>query len=509
MGNRGRGRRYEEPKLNLKKVFAVILAIVAIIMSIFIIKGILSKGNKDGSIKSKTYFASYKNNKWGVIDENGDEIIAPSYEEMIIIPNNKNDIFLCTYDVDYDTGEYKTKALNSKDEEIFNQYSKIEAVENQDENNNLWYENNILKVQKDNKWGIIDNQGKEIVPVEYDSISALKGIKNALLVQKDGKYGIIDDEGKIIIDTKYEEISNLGKDNKEGYIVKDETGLYGIIDYSKNSVLENKYQEIEKVYGNDLYVVSQDGKQKLIRKSGEEILTKGFEQITAILKEKDKGVIYISNGKYGIMSLDGTNILKAQYDNLIEAKENIFIATKNGKQGIIDINGEEKVPFNYTSIIYDEKGDIYIAENEQFNSDIMNNQFEIKQSGILIENNTEDGYFELRKDDKYVYYNFKFEEKEVKDILNKNTLFLDKKDNKYGYVDKNGNVVVEYIYDDATEQNEYGYAAVKKDGKWGAINKKGEVIQEPTYNLDDYLVIDFIGKWHLGKDINMNYYNQE
>ena len=61
MGNRGRGRgrRYEEPKLNLKKVFAVILAIVAIIMSIFIIRGILSKGNKDGSIKSITYFASY------------------------------------------------------------------------------------------------------------------------------------------------------------------------------------------------------------------------------------------------------------------------------------------------------------------------------------------------------------------------------------------------------------------------------------------------------------------
>ena len=69
--------------------------------------------------------------------------------------------------------------------------------------------------------------------------------------------------------------------------------------------------------------------------------------------------------------------------------------------------------------------------------------------------------------------------------------------------------MVEYIYDDATEQNEYGFAAIKKDGKWGAINNKGEVIQEPTYNLDDYLVVDFIGKWHLGRDMNMNYYNQE
>ena len=67
--------------------------------------------------------------------------------------------------------------------------------------------------------------------------------------------------------------------------------------------------------------------------------------------------------------------------------------------------------------------------------------------------------------------------------------------------------MVEYTYDDATEQNEYGYSAVKKDGKWGVINNKGEVIQEPIYNLDDYLIIDFIGKWHLGRDVNMNYYS--
>ena len=46
------------------------------------------------------------------------------------------------------------------------------------------------------------------------------------------------------------------------------------------------------------------------------------------------------------MSLDSTNILKAQYDNLIEAKENIFIATKNGKQGIIDINGRKNYHLN-------------------------------------------------------------------------------------------------------------------------------------------------------------------
>ena len=504
-----RGRRYEEPKLNLKKVFAVILAIVVIIMSVFIIRGVFSREGQSGGITSKTYFSAYKDNKWGVIDENGETVITPSYEEMIVIPNNKTDVFLCTFDVNYDTGEYSTKALNSKNEEIFTDYSKIEAIPNNDENNNLWYEDNVLKVQKDGKWGTIDSSGKQLLNIEYDSIEAIKGIKNALLIQKDGKYGVADNQGSIIVDVAYTEITNLGDDNRAGYIVKDDTGLYGIVDASKNVILQNQYQEIEKVYGNDMYVVSQDGTQKVVNSNGEDVLTQGFEQISAILKTKEQGVIYVSNGKYGVMTFTGEIKIEAQYDNLEEAKANIFIATRDGKQGIVDIDNNEQVPFNYTSITYNETGDIYIAEDENFNSNIMNNQFETKQTGILIELNTDSGYFELRQNDEYKYYNFRFEERDVKEILNNNTLYLDKKDNKYGYVDKDGNVVVEYTYDDATQQNEYGYSAVKKDGKWGAINNKGEVVQEPTYNLDDYLIIDFIGRWHLGKDINMNYYNQE
>ena len=39
--------------------------------------------------------------------------------------------------------------------------------------------------------------------------------------------------------------------------------------------------------------------------------------------------------------------------------------------------------------------------------------------------------------------------------------------------------------------------------------KNGEVLTaKEIYNLDNYLLIDFIGRWHLGTDINMNYYNQ-
>ena len=119
------------------------------------------------------------------------------------------------------------------------------------------------------------------------------------------------------------------------------------------------------------------------------------------------------------------------------------------------------------------------------------------------------GQIEIRQDDEYKYYNFRFEEENEADIFTSNTLFLSKKDGKYGFVDKEGNVVVDYIYDDATNQNAFGYAGIKKDGKWGSIDRNGNVVQEPTYDLEDYLQVDFIGSWYLGKDLNMNYYRKQ
>ena len=510
MSRRGRGRRYDsEPKLNVKKVIAVIIAILVFLMFIFIIAGFFTRGNERDGITSLSYFTSFQDNKWGIIDSNGSDIITPSYEEMIIVPDAKKDVFLCTYDVNYETGEYKTKVLNSKNEEIFTDYELVEAIQNMDETNQLWYESNVLRVRKDGKYGIINLDGKVLVEPQYDEITAVPGIRNAYKVKKDNLYGIFDGEGKQILGVSYTDITNLGKDNISGYIVRDQNNKYGIVDYSSNVVLENKYDSIDKTYGNDLYVVTENGTKKLVNKAGEDVLLAGFENITGILKNKDNGVIFQRDNRYGVMNLNGEVTIEPEYEELKEAKTGILIAKKDGKYGVIDMTKAEKVPFNYNMITYNESADIYIADDENFNSTIFNTNFEAKLTGILTDVNTDAGYITIVVGEDTRYYNFRFEEKTDKDILTTNTLFLSKKDDKFGFVDKDGNVVVDYIYDDATEQNEYGYAGIKKDGKWGSIDSKGAVVQEPIYNLDDYLLIDFVGRWHLSKDINSNYYNKE
>lgn len=497
-----RGKRYEtEPKLNYQKVIAVIIALAVIVMFVLIIRNIFNE--KEKISQSSEYFVLYSNEKWGVINQLGETVIAPSYREMLVIPDKTKEVFLCTYDINEETGEYKTKAINSKNEEILTGYDKIEAIDNIDKNENVWYEDNVLRVQKDGKYGLIDLNGKELLPTEYDEIIGLNGIENSILIKKDEKYGLVNDTGSVIIEPNYKEIKNLGETYREGYITIDENDKYGVIGATKMKLLDNKYDNIEQVYLSDYYLVTENGERKVINSSGETILNSGFDQISS---KTEDGFIYVSQGLYGEINTTGEVQIEPTYQDLKQVKKGVYIAKNNDRYGIIDNEGNTMIPFDYTLITYNKDAKLFIADDANYNTTIINENYESKITGILSEINTTKSYIRMRVDDEYKYYDLSCQEKTNIEVLEDNTLFLSKKDGKYGFVDKKGNVVVDYIYDDATEQNEYGFVAVKKDGKWGAIDKDGKVVVELIYNLENNLKIDFIGRWHLGEDINMNYY---
>ena len=67
--SRSRGRRYDnEPKLNMKKVLAFILAIAVIIMVFVSIKNLLTNDKEKEVVVETAYFSIIEDNKWGVID---------------------------------------------------------------------------------------------------------------------------------------------------------------------------------------------------------------------------------------------------------------------------------------------------------------------------------------------------------------------------------------------------------------------------------------------------------
>lgn len=492
-----RGKRYSnEPKLNVKKVIAVILVILVIAMFIIAVKKLVQSDNKN-NIVATTYFTIYSNNKWGVIDNNANIVIEPTYDEMIIIPNNNKDVFICTENVDYNNNTYTTKVINSKNKQILSQYEKIQAIENYDEYNNLWYEKDVLKFEKEGKYGLINLEGKIILDPLYEDIYSLKGIKEKIITIRDQKLGLVNIDGTQIIPNIYLEIKSLGKDTNL-YIVKDEQEKYGI--YNK---LDTKYQDIKQLNNKDTFCVKEDNKYKVINENEEVILNLEFDDIKEI---KDNIVIYTKNKKYGAYDVTNQKKIASKYDNLKYTSENNFVVKNNNLYGIIDIDDNVKQKIEYAYIEYYEDAGVYELEpkdNVNTENIVLNNNLQEISKGIVNEVNGEKSYVKMWTEDGYKYFNLSGEEKDSKEILLNNTIFLKKQNGKYGFVDKNNNVVVDFIFDDAKEQNRFGYAAVKKDGKWGAIDSKGNIVCQINYNLDENLLIDFIGKYHLNKDINL------
>ena len=507
-----RGKRYEgEPKLNIKKVFAVIIVIAVIVM--FVI-GINKLFSRESTTEEKTvalgYFPVYTGGKWGVIDTKGNTIISPTYDEYIVVPDSTKPIFICTYDVDYSKGTYSTKAINEKNEELFTGYDLVEAIENYDESNNLWYATDILKVSKDGKWGIIDTKGNEIVGCEYDEITALKGIDNSLLTLKNGKYGIVDYVGSVIIDNEYAQITPLSDTYENGYIVQNDNKKYGVITYSKSVAVVPKYDEIKREYANGKYYIVKEGQNwEIIDTDGNKYLAGKYDDIISVNGEN---AVIVDNKKYGVISIaDGKNIIDTNYDSISYATNNNFIVSKDKKYGIIDSNGNTLVELKYADIIYRATAGFYEATTENNTSDLLDAELNVKLSNVILsELNEQKGYIKVRENDAYNYYNFRFDKKDSKEVLSGNTIFLSRnEEGKYGFIDRNGNVVVDYIYDDATEQNDYGYASVKKDGLWGSVDSRGKVAIAPSYKLDNNVLIEFIGKWHLGEDLNLYYFTDK
>ncbi len=502
-----RGRRFDdEPKLNIKKVVATIVAVIVVLMFVFSIKNLLSSSPVTKEVSTmETYFPVYANEKWGVIDNTGQLIIDTTYDEMVIVPDKNRDLFICTSDINYENETYNTKVLDKNGKELLTNYHNVQAIENSD-GTDIWYENNILKFEQDGKYGLIDFDGKLISNAEYDKIYALEGNQKNIIVEKENQKGLVNTSmGEVIIKPEYTDISTLTQTYENGYIIGKE-GKYGIISADAKIIFEPVYDKIENVTSDGHYVVTQNGKTKLIDANGQDVLTTGFDKIEAINGED---ITIQQNNLYGVIKLDGNSVIASEYEELKYIYSTYYIAKKAGTYGVISTSGETVVDFAYTTMEYIKTADFIQADKENYRTDLIDREFKIALENVIIsELNLEDGYIRVREGEEYNYYNFKFQKQTSQEALTTNTLFLVKENGKYGYENKKKERIVDCIYDDAKEQNKFGYCAVKKDGLWGCLKSDGTVVVQPSINLDQFLYVDFINTWYLNKDLNLNVYTK-
>lgn len=553
---------------NKKIVILVVIAIIILLtFGFLIIRNKKYSQEANISISDYKYFVLYNNeDKVGVIDREGKEIIPPKYTD-IYIPNPLKDVFICF------NGEERY-IVNSNDEEIFTDYQDVSGLVTS-EDSLLVLENNVLKYKKNELYGLINLDGKMLTEPIYEEVSSLKNRPGRILVKKDDRYGVLDTNGKVVVPVLYYSI--IGDEYCEeengyqntGFIVsnKSKTGiLYGYYNSNGRKILETKYESISRILeyndnstylivmsngkkgvlrngrklidlnyqdvmysrNSKIFIVNKNGKYGFFAKNGKEILEPKYEAYEIAgeyisVKENDKNVLYDINGNYidqknykSILEVGNSSYFIAisekdnsysilskdvnienNYKNISYLFDNLFTFTnQEGKCGIIDATKGEVIDAKYDLILKVDGIDAIEARENDGTATIYSRDLQeiCTMSGAIVENINKN-FAVVYNQTERVYIDLYGNTVENTKVYPNDKLYAFNKDEKWGFINKEGKAIIEPKYDMVTELNEYGFAGIYKDGRWGVINEEGKVIVEPIYEINSYYLPKFIGKY--------------
>lgn len=483
----------------------------------------------------KPVFICYEGDTTKVLNEKSEEIFT-QYEgiEPLRLKNISSDLMYEKNILKYSKND-KYGIVDLSGKKLTNAiYEEIDTLQ---------FKEGELLVKKSGKYGVINNKGTILVKPNYDNIEVDKfyeadnEYKNAGYIvskttEEGYRYGYVNLKGKEEIELKYNDlyrISNIS--SKDVYIIYAENGKYGMAKNGEN-IIENNYQSIIYNESNNTLTVLKGKKNGVLSMNGDEIVPFEYKQIDITGKyiyatdadenvkifetdgkeseiDSNTAIIDVENTDYQIQmkTEDGkTNynlyknnrqITKEEYIYIEYLRDDYFIAcNENGKLGVIDGNEKIKIEFNYNSIHEIEGTQMVEAFDNntkmmEIYSSKMNKICELKNG--LLENNEE--YIKFYNDNETKYISK--DEKEISniDVFKNNKIFAQKFRGKWGFIDSNGNKVVDYEYDKATEVNKYGFAGIMKDDKWGVVDSEGKVIVEPKYELNDNEPT-FIGEYY-------------
>lgn len=410
-----------------------------------------------------------------------------------------------------------------------------------DEINSVKYKEGTFTIKQGEKVGVINLKGKVIIKPEYETIISdnyynekTKNKTTGFIVSKKTengyRYGYINYRGKEILKTEYTELERVTEiaDEKELYFIAFKEGQAGLLKENK-VILNHEYEDIQYSSLNDIFVVQRNSKQGVVSKDGATIVNTEYDSIIfggmyINAKKGDNIYLFDLNGSsvekkdivsktktdnpnyfiaidqndiYSIIDAEGKVLVDDNYSYIEYLPGDYFIVAKDGKNGVIDISGKKVIELEYTSIFRLNDTNLIQAEKIATNTiDLysMNMHKVASMNKCII--TASDNYIMLASEDDFAYYDFSGNKLNAKDVFTNNQLFAKKIDDKWGFVDQNGNIVIENQYEMVTDFNQYGFAGVKLNGKWGVIEQTShEVIQEPVYELD-WIQPSFLGKYY-------------
>lgn len=215
-----------------------------------------------------------KNNRFGLMTVNEELILSADYDYItycqneiyLIVKNNlygfyncKEKCFITSIDYDYDKAYEANYYTNGKyfkliqDDEIALVDANGRYSINFGSYTNLFFAQcDIIRIQKNNKYGFVDRKLKAITTIDFDGAEDFKN--DIAIVYKKDLYQIINTQGKSLFNLKGGKIEYLNTTFCKTTLNE----LEGLITNKGETLLPNEYDSIESIHSTLFYCIKKD-----------------------------------------------------------------------------------------------------------------------------------------------------------------------------------------------------------------------------------------------------------
>lgn len=197
--------------------------------------------------------------KVGIISKDGTTRIKPEYDDIKLI-DKESELYLVSNNKKYGV-------INRNDKKIiYLEYDAIGIDATKFESDNIKNQyvlyDNCIPVRKGEKWGLLNKKGEVLLPVEYSELGCTNGtssskIANNLLlipeyegivVGKDKTYGLVNSSGEILIPVAVTDMYSITSSNENTYYLTYEKNTMNVIEYLRDTL---KIEPVDKSIANN------------------------------------------------------------------------------------------------------------------------------------------------------------------------------------------------------------------------------------------------------------------
>lgn len=290
-------------------------------------------------------FQSEKDGRWGMMSPDGEVLFEGEFKECPTVA--MNDRFM----VKNADGLWEIYTAEDKPKQVGGQYKSI----------SVFREDVTAAVEKNKPVTLIDRDGKvvkELDKLNGKAVASVGQFSEGLAPYQtvEGMYGMIDTEGNVAIDAKYLAIAPcsdgkiMGVDKKYKDAEKEKSKIC-VMDKNGKLISElslAKFEDVDAKFVDGVCIaeIETNGEdtQGLIDEKGEWVVrpTSKTKRIREVMDDK---FIFGDGDSYGVMDFKGETIIRAKYDGLYFAADDLLMAydesaDESERYSLIDSKGE-------------------------------------------------------------------------------------------------------------------------------------------------------------------------